>query len=93
MNTLPAGVSQLYKIFLRAIFLNPSCQVSHGLALKMQDSLKHIFFCNLVEFCKMELPTKTPAVRRVMVAPRFAHYASVWYLQGATVYPRMGKQF
>ena len=43
VNTLSAGVSQLYKILLRAIFLNPECQVSNGLGLKMQDSLKHIF--------------------------------------------------
>ena len=43
VNALAAGVSQLYKILLRAIFLNPSCQVSHGLAVKVQGSVKHIY--------------------------------------------------
>ena len=43
-STLSAGVSQLYKLLLRSIFLNPECNVQCGLGLKFQDGeIRHLF--------------------------------------------------
>lgn len=43
VNTLSAGVSQLYKILLKTIFCNEQCSVSHGMAVKLPGGMKHLF--------------------------------------------------
>ena len=46
-STLSAGVSQLYKLLLRSIFLNPERNVQCGLGLKFEDGeIGHLFFEN-----------------------------------------------
>ena len=44
VSTFASGISQLYKIILKAIFLSPDCSVKNGMALKFPDgSIKHLF--------------------------------------------------